>query len=343
MILFDTTNASRWRHGSGLSRVSSRLAEELGGAARPARWPALAGEARPGDWLLTPELFSEAERPGLQAFLGRRPCGLAAIYHDAIPIKHPDITWPQSVRRHPGYMKLLSRFDRVWAVSRASREELLGFWRWQGVESPPRVDVLELGADWRGVPRGRVAAPAGGDAPRIVAVGILEPRKNQAVLLDAFEELRGEGLRFELHLVGRVNPHFGGPIEARIARLGARDPALRHHGQLGDQQLADLIRSARATAVPSIAEGCGLPQLESLWMGVPCLCSDISPLVEAASAGGCDVVAGNTREGWVKSLRRILTDDAHAARLASEAASRPLPTWAQAAAAIRGALAPGTG
>ena len=116
MIYLDTTNASSWSHGSGLARVSRRLAAELGDAATCVRWPELP-RARQDDWYLTPELFSEAERPGFGEFLKRRPCRLAAIYHDAIPIRFPDITWPASVGRHPSYMKLLSRFDRVWAVS----------------------------------------------------------------------------------------------------------------------------------------------------------------------------------------------------------------------------------
>jgi hypothetical protein len=102
MILFDTTNASSWRHASGLARVSRRLRTELGGSAAPVRWDALPPGAGPRDWFLTPELFSEAERPGFSAFLERRPCRLAALYHDAIPLRRPDITWPASVARHPG-------------------------------------------------------------------------------------------------------------------------------------------------------------------------------------------------------------------------------------------------
>src|SRR5271157_2832258 len=209
MIFFDTTQASTWRHASGLARVSRRLREELGSAAMDTSWPGMRTAPGPADWVLTPELFSEAERPGFTAFLDRRPCRLAAVYHDAIPIKHPAITWPRSVERHPGYMRLLARFDRVWAVSAASREELLGFWRWQGVANPPAVGVLPPGADWEGVPRATSAAKDASDQkpPRIVSVGILEPRKNQTVLLDACEALRKEGLEMELHLVGRVNPH----------------------------------------------------------------------------------------------------------------------------------------
>jgi glycosyltransferase involved in cell wall biosynthesis len=340
MIFFDTTQASSWRHASGLARVSRRLREELGGAARDTRWPGMRTAPGPGDWMLTPELFSEAERPGFTGFLDKRPCRLAAVYHDAIPIKHPAITWPRSVERHPSYMKLLARFDRVWAVSAASREELLGFWKWQGVANPPPVGVLAPGADWAGLARPEGPAPGGRDAhpPRIVSVGILEPRKNQAVLLDACEALRREGLEMELHLVGRVNPHFGGPVARRVAAMRARWPGLRHHARMDDAALAGLVRTARATAFASIAEGCGLPQLESLWMGVPCVCSDIAPLVENASGGGCAVVAGNGLAGWKAALRRVLTDDLFHARLVSEALGRPLPTWAGAARTLREAL-----
>ena len=79
MIHFDATNASGWRHSSGLTRVSRRLLAELGPAARPMRWPPGASGPGSGDWFLTPELFSEWERPGLTGFIERRPCRLAAI------------------------------------------------------------------------------------------------------------------------------------------------------------------------------------------------------------------------------------------------------------------------
>ena len=117
MIYFDVTKAGTAGHRSGLMRVSARLADGLGTAATEVRWPAWKRAVKPDDWFFTGELFSEEERPGFSDFLAARPCRLAAIFHDAIPLKHPHITWPQSVARHPGYMKLLARFDRVWAVS----------------------------------------------------------------------------------------------------------------------------------------------------------------------------------------------------------------------------------
>ena len=341
MIFFDVTKAGTTGHRSGLMRVSARLAGGLGPAATEVRWPAWDRAVRADDWFLTGELFSEEERPGFGDFLATRPCRLAAIFHDAIPLKQPHITWPQSVARHPGYMKRLSRFDRVWAVSEASRRDLVEFWRWQGVEKTPPVEVLALGADFNFAPRagGGASRPApGSPLPGLLCVGILEPRKNQAFLLDVCEELWIEGLKFELHLVGRVNPHFGAPLVARVVALGRKFPVLRYHEAARDAEVARLYGAVRASVFPTIAEGCGLPLLESLWMGVPCVCSDLPVLRENADGGGCLCVASNDRVAWKAALRRVLTDDALHAKLATEATSRPLPTWAGAAQTIRRAL-----
>lgn len=336
MIYFDVTKAGKAGHRSGLMRVSGRLADELGESAREIRWPAWDHRVQANDWFFTGELFSEQERPGFADFIRSRPCRLAAIFHDAIPLKHPHITWPQSVARHPGYMKMLAQFDRVWAVSRASREELLGFWRWQGVEKPPAVEVLALGADFAAVPRAVVPPTTG--APSILCVGILEPRKNQAFLLDVCEELWREGLAFDLNVVGRVNPHFGAPIVDRIRALQKKFPGLRFHQAANDEVVARLYAGARVSAFPTMAEGCGLPLLESLWMGVPCVCSDLPVLRENADGGGCLPVPLNDRAAWRDALRKVLTDGGLDARLRREAATRDLPTWANAAAQLRHAL-----
>jgi glycosyltransferase involved in cell wall biosynthesis len=336
MIFFDATKTGTARHHSGLTRVSTRLREELGEGVREVAWPHVEAINGATDWFLTTELFSEQERPGFSAWLEQRVCRRAAVFHDAIPLKLPGITWPQSVARHPGYMKLLSRFDRVWAVSEASRRELVDFWKWQRVEKIPPVDVLALGADFNRAPRvsvDQVRQPS--PRPAFLCVGIIEPRKNQSLLLDVAGELWNEGRSFDLHLVGRVNPHFGEPIVARIRQMATRYPGLHFHHAADDATLAALYASARAGLFPTLAEGCGLPLLESLWMGVPCVCSDLPVLRENADAGGCLAVAVNDRGAWKDALRRLATDDALHARLAREAGTRSLPRWTETAAALR--------
>ncbi|MBS0633214.1 MAG: glycosyltransferase [Verrucomicrobia bacterium] len=334
MIYYDVTKSAAAKHRSGLVRVNRRLREALGDAVRESTGLADAIAAGPGDWWLTTELFSTEERPGLGDFLRTRRCRAGAVFYDAIPLKLPQITWPQSVARHPGYMKLLAQFDRVWAISQASKDELLEYWRWLGLAEVPPVDVLPLGADLGATPR--VTTPRRSEGtPLLLCVGIVEPRKNQTLLLDVCEELWGEGLNFELRVLGRVNVHFGAPIAARMKTLAKKYPQLRHIEGAGDAELAASYASARVTVCPTIAEGCGLPLLESLWAGVPCVGSDLPALLENASGGGCLSVTAGDKAAWKAALRRVLTDDALVARLAEEARTRELPTWAGTAAVLR--------
>ncbi|HEY0945404.1 MAG TPA: glycosyltransferase [Opitutaceae bacterium] len=341
MIFFDVTKAAAAEHRSGLMRVSSRLREEFGPVVTPVAWKRWDRRAHATDWMLTPELFSEAERPGLWNLLHAPPCRLAAIFHDAIPLKWPHITWPQSVARHAEYLKMLAEFDRVFAVSAESRRDLIGFWQWQGVKPRAVVDVVALGADFNATPRitARSDLSALNAQPSLLCIGILEPRKNQAFLLDVCDALWRDGLGFDLHLVGRVNPHFGGPIATKIKALRKRWPGLHYHAAASDETVARLYAGASASVFPTIAEGCGLPLLESLWRGVPCVCSDLPVLRENADAGGCIAVPVNDAAGWMEALGRILTDRGSLARLTREAQTRALPTWAEAARAIRAALA----
>jgi glycosyltransferase involved in cell wall biosynthesis len=341
VIFFDITKSGGAGHASGLMRLNARLGAALGASASSVTWREAENAAGEGDWFFTSELFSEEERPGFSSFLAHRRFRAAAIFSDAIPLKFPHITWPRSVARHPAYLKLLAGFDLVFANSEASREELIGFWRWQGAASTPPVRVLQLGADF--VPARRTfsiseESPRSVSGPSFLCVGILEPRKNQAFLLEVCEELWTEGLRFGLDLVGRVNPIFGKDLAARIRTLSRKRAELRYHGAVEDADLERLYARARASVLPTLAEGCGLPLLESLWMGVPAVCSDLPPLLENAAGGGCLPVAGGDRAAWKTALRSMITDEALHARLRAEACSRPLPTWADAARALESAM-----
>ena len=349
MIYYDTTKMGAAKHRSGLMRLSSRIREELGSVVTEVAWdgrrrgfvsgkPAAPVAFKPDDWLLTVEQFCEADRAGFRDFVRKPPCRLAAMFHDAIPVRWPHITWPQSVQRHPEYMKLLAGFDRTWAISDATRRDFTEFWRWQGVTPKSATEVIALGADFDGsnrvvrdpvIPRGR---------PALLCVGIVEPRKNQAFLLEVAEALWRDGVDFELHIVGRVNPHFGKKIEARMKALQKREARFQFHAAAGDRELARLYAAARAVVFPTIAEGNGLPILEALWRGVPCVASDLPVLHENTGAGGCLAARVNDAADWAAKLRTVLTDEAECRRLQREAMSRPLPRWSQTARTLIGGL-----
>lgn len=340
MLFFDVTKVSGFRHHSGLSRVSARLRECMTGQIREGLrevvWNDRAAsfmekgsrrvfQPEASDWLFTPELFSEEERSGFGGWLGSRPCRVAALYHDSIPMRFPEFTWPHSVARHPGYLKLLAGFDVVFANSEFSATELRDYWRWLGVNGVPPVAV-SLGADGFGTKRSSID-PSRSKRRSIVMVGIVEVRKNQSAVLDAAEQLWGDGLEFSLSFAGRVNPHFGKPVARRMKSLSRAGRPIVHLEKASDQEVTRLLKSARFALMPSLAEGCGLPVLESLWSGVPVVCSDIVPLRESATGGGCVVVSTNGAGDLMATMRRLLTDDSEINDLAQAAVSRPLPTW----------------
>ncbi|MBI2513743.1 MAG: glycosyltransferase [Opitutae bacterium] len=341
MIYYDVTKMGAARHKSGLTRVSARVLGALDGAAHLVSWKGgrFVGESggpiafRAEDWLLTVELFSGAERPGFREFVAARPCRLGAIFADAIPLKFPHITWPQSVQRHADYMKILAGFDRVWAISDYVRDELTGFWRWQGAPVRARIDRVELGADFDTSPRTTTAPPLASRAS-LLCVGIVEPRKNQAFLVDVAEALWSDGIDFDLHIVGRMNPHFGEPIVRKIKATAKREPRLHLHLAASDAKLRELYGAARAVVFTTIAEGCGLPVIEALWRGVPAVCSDLPVLRELTDAGGCVTARVNDLADWTAKLRAVLGDAALQQRLRAEAVTRPLPTWKQAGEAL---------
>ncbi|MEZ5277520.1 MAG: glycosyltransferase family 1 protein [Opitutaceae bacterium] len=340
-VFFDVTKTSRQGHGSGITRTARRLGlvlgRELGDDWVPVVWRdrsrALsrlkgAEPVRPqaGDWFLTCEPFSPDERKGFVGFLNRHPCRMAAVFHDAIPLRHPEFTWPKSVARFPGYLKMLAGFDHVFAVSNSSRRELSGYLEWLGAAPAPQITVVRPGADFTEAPRPTDLA-ARSTGRMILSVGILEPRKNQLLLLEACERLWDTGLSFDLILVGRVNPHFGKPAVAQVRRLRRLGRPVTHAGRVDDGELHRLLSECRFLVFPSRAEGCGLPVLEALWMGAPSLCSDLPSHRESAEGGGCALLPVNDPRAWENGLHRYLTDDSAVDRLAHEARERSLPTW----------------
>jgi glycosyltransferase involved in cell wall biosynthesis len=343
MVFFDITKTSRQHHASGITRTAQRLGDSLGSVLGESfvrvswnnrrrtfgdvdRRRAVVPTVE--DWFLTVEPFAPAERPGFQEFLEQGLCRFGAVFHDAIPLRYPEFTWPKSVARYPAYMKMLSAFDHVFGVSSSSCKEFEGFVDWLGTDRKAVVSLIRPGADF--LPGDRPACRIDrSDSATVLMVGILEPRKNQERLLVACDRLWNEGADFDLRLVGRVNPHFGKPLVAEIRRLSRFGRPVEYLGRVADRDLVELIKSCRFSVFPSRAEGCGLPVLEALWMGAPCVCSDLPSHRESAAGGGCRLVDPLDEDAWVRELRVMLDGTDAINRLASEVASRSLPTWAQ--------------
>jgi glycosyltransferase involved in cell wall biosynthesis len=99
---------------------------------------------------------------------------------------------------------------------------------------------------------------------------------------------------------------------------------LRH---VSDERLHEEYRSCRFTAYPSLFEGFGLPIMESLWHGKPCICGGNGALGEAARDAGCLIVDQASEEALAAGIEKLLMDEGLYAQLCAQARTRRFRSW----------------
>lgn len=281
----------------------------------------------PATGALVPEIFSAAVARHLHAL----PQPRIAVFHDAIAMKLPELSPPKTVARFPAYLQELLNFEGIAAVSEDSAKALAEYWDWLGVQKPPSLRVIPLGVD---VPQGLVTGKTrpGLDAspdPIVLCVGSIEGRKNHVALLNACEQLWAAGAQFELHLVGIARPETATAALARMDELKSKGRLIRHDRNADDVALTRAYQAAAFTVYPSLMEGFGLPVLESVAHGKPCICASAGALGEAARGGGCLLVPHVDPDSLARAIGELLTDRAKRGRLETEARARKLRSWAE--------------
>lgn len=201
------------------------------------------------------------------------------------------------------------RATRIITDSHYTRAEVLAHFGF----APEKVGVAQLacGAEFR--PRsaeelapvlGAYGLSAGGYA---LYTGTIEPRKNIAVLVEAYGRLPADlRRRYPLVLAG----YKGWNNEAimdRIAR-GQAEGWLTYLGYVPNDHLPALFSGARLFAFPSLYEGFGLPVLEAMASRVPVIASDQASLPEVGGEAAAYVAPGDV-EGLTALCERCLTDE----------------------------------
>ncbi len=120
---------------------------------------------------------------------------------------------------------------------------------------------------------------------------------------------------------------------AAIARAAARrslGELLAYAPALALDELAGLIRGARAVVLPVVSEAAGLSAIEAIATGTPVVASAVGPLPELVGAAGLLVEPGDPARLAV-ALTTIWADDrvhARIAAIAGERAGSETRTWA---------------
>lgn len=280
-----------------------------------------------GKWLILPELM-EGHHVRLAAEYAKKyGMRVAGIFYDAIPWLHPEVVLHWTSKDHEGYMTAFAELDAVIPISEQSARDYMRFVREKGIAAPP-VRACSLASQIFGQERETTLKPPNSGLVKLLYVATMEPRKNHALLISAFEKASSQlnGQKAELHLVGGV--YSSAPEIAESVRKAAeKNPAIIWHNRVGNDELRRLYAECDFTVYATRIEGFGLPVMESMWFGRPCLCSDEGVIAENAAGGGCLTVDMRDPGAVADGIVKLAAQPALRRELGGQVLRRKLKTW----------------
>jgi glycosyltransferase involved in cell wall biosynthesis len=271
-------------------------------------------------------MWALARRPALPASIGAldlvhspSPAGvppaapgqrLVVTVHDLAFLVHPELFPPPWRLMYRGaLLRTVRSADAVVAVSRHTAEDLARRTR----IDPRRVHVVPLAGSLPASDQDveKVLSRLKISQPYVLFVGTLEPRKNLVRLARAYRRMAARGAPHPLVLAGPMGWHPQ-PLLRELSREAPGEIVLT--GRVEPNDLDALYRGAAVFAYPSLYEGFGLPVLEAMGRGTPCVVSSTSSLPEVAGEAALPVDP-RSAAGLAEALERVTSDRELAGRL----------------------------
>lgn len=218
---------------------------------------------------------------------------LSLVVHDLIPIYRPELF--VSTTPFINYLRLLRIADKISTTTTSVQNEVNSFLKLAPSHRTPEVKVIGLATRFSSV--NTITQPEATPAlniPTILCVGTLEPRKNHIDIIQACLKLHLMGHRFKLLFIGGIGWNFEGILQTvKLAKKSGLN--LEVLSGLNDSELQSHYQNCAFTVFYSVAEGFGLPVLESVAAGKTCIAADIPAIREISEQyGGCILVKPNS-------------------------------------------------
>jgi len=174
--------------------------------------------------------------------------------------------------------------DRIITISEYSKRDIIQYFN----IPEEKISVVPLGVNSKFLERipeqtkEEICKKFGLKEDYFIFVGTIQPRKNLAKLIEAYESLPSP-LRNKHHLL--IIGHYGWGEDAlwqKLKKTGASG-TIHHLENISDQELFALLQSALAMVYPSLYEGFGLPVLEGFASQIPVITSPVTSIPEVAS------------------------------------------------------------
>ena len=229
----------------------------------------------------------------------------------------------------------VKRATHVLADSQATSTDLQAIW-----DIPPdKITVLYsgVGRHFHPVTDGSALGSVRrryqlGDAPYLLSVSTLQPRKNYAMLIRAFRPVAARHPQ-RLVIAGGKGWLYE-DVVAEVQRHGLED-RVHFAGFVDDADLPVLYSGADLFVFPSLYEGFGLTLLEAMACGTPVLTSTASSLPEVAGDAAVQL-SPHDQEAWSAAMNHLLSDEQRREQLAAAGFARVEQfSWERAAQSLR--------
>ena len=264
----------------------------------------------------------------------RRGAAIYFVVYDIIPLRNPQWTVPgmQAAFNH-WLLGVARQSDRLLCISASVAKEVHDWLIEHAPEQAiPEITHFPLGADI--LPPATAPTPASASPlpdlqgrPTFLSVGTIEPRKGQAQILAACEQLWSEGQDIILVFVGKPGWMMDAFIDQLVqhAENGRRLFWLRG---LDDAALETVYAQSSVLIAASEAEGFGLPIVEAARHHLPVIARDI-PVFREVAGQHAFYFDSSSPDGLARAIQYWLTLWRHGQHPVTDGMC--FSTWQQAA------------
>ncbi len=253
---------------------------------------------------------------------------LTGLVHHPLALE-TGLSQDQAGRLRQSEERALAAVGRVVVTSPATACALKEY----GV-APRRIGVVPPGTRPHQPARG-----SGNQAPSLLCVAAIVPRKGHDVLLEALHQLSHR--RWRLVCVGSLerSPDTVKGLRRQLRTYGLT-PYVDFTGEVDEARLARLYSSADLFVLASYYEGYGMALADALAYGLPVVSTRAGAIPRTVPADAGLLVPPGSSAALADAIGRLLEDGALRQRLAAAArsAAARLPSWLDAAACFASEL-----
>lgn len=251
------------------------------------------------------------------AMLDVMPDRVVALVHHPLAYENglaPDVAQRLKVSERAA----LACADAVIVTSAATRDILVDDYA---------VPADKIAVALPGTDEAAFAHGSGEDAPVLIGVGSLTPRKGWSVLIEALASLTHQNWRL---IIAGDGPERDA-LQSHVASRGLSQ-RVTFLGEIDDTALAGLYDRADLFILPSLYEGFGMVLTEAVARGLPCIATDGVVATQHLPHGAVRVVAANNSADLSAAIHNLLDDEERNALAAqARAAAADLQRWTQTA------------